>query len=453
MLISLLNDINTLKSTDNATPIELAIMNDEQEYVNLSDYKNINISIGKNGVIYSSITPEVLDDNKTMSFTLDGNLPFGKYILEVNLIKDDDTVHVAPNRGDFPFTIEKSLNELGETVTLMSVQELISSMEDVKTISKDSNNKVTQAIQTVNNAENIANSALDTANNASTIATNADTNATDALNNSNQAISTSNTANEKSDNALSVSQTATTTANDALNKANQAISDSSNAVNTANDAKNVANQVRSEFDQIVQGNSDAEVTNARTNANGTTFTNLKARLDDSDSKLNQTNTNLSNLQQSFSNADKTTVGLGNVDNTSDLDKPISTATQSALDDIENEIGILSDLNTEEKSSTVGAINEVNNKIDEHQADYMPHQSGLNSYATSQDTNGYYTVVTFKRSDATKYLVSTLSNPDANGYYQTCTWNFYDNTGTTIALTKTWTFTYDSNGKIITKEVA
>lgn len=33
--------------------------------------------------------------------------------------------------------------------------------------------------------------------------------------------------------------------------------------------------------------------------------------------------------------------FSNVDNTSDLDKPISTATQSALDDLGNEIGILS----------------------------------------------------------------------------------------------------------------
>ncbi len=35
--------------------------------------------------------------------------------------------------------------------------------------------------------------------------------------------------------------------------------------------------------------------------------------------------------KTFQTLDKTSVGLGNVDNTSDLDKPISTATQTALD--------------------------------------------------------------------------------------------------------------------------
>ena len=34
---------------------------------------------------------------------------------------------------------------------------------------------------------------------------------------------------------------------------------------------------------------------------------------------------------------KSTIGLGNVDNTSDLNKPISTATQAALDDITDEL--------------------------------------------------------------------------------------------------------------------
>lgn len=37
---------------------------------------------------------------------------------------------------------------------------------------------------------------------------------------------------------------------------------------------------------------------------------------------------LSNVPSTF---DKNTVGLGNVDNTSDADKPVSTATQTALD--------------------------------------------------------------------------------------------------------------------------
>jgi len=43
------------------------------------------------------------------------------------------------------------------------------------------------------------------------------------------------------------------------------------------------------------------------------------------------------VDSAVSSITKTTIGLGNVDNTSDLNKPISTATQTALDDITDEL--------------------------------------------------------------------------------------------------------------------
>ena len=89
----------------------------------------------------------------------------------------------------------------------------------------------------------------------------------------------------------------------------------------------------------------------------------------------------------------------------------------------------------------------------HQVDYMPHDDETNSYASSIDANGIYTVVDFKRADATLYLKSTLSNTDASGNYQTVTWLFYATDGTTLNLTKTWTLTYDIGNLIITKVVA
>ena len=89
----------------------------------------------------------------------------------------------------------------------------------------------------------------------------------------------------------------------------------------------------------------------------------------------------------------------------------------------------------------------------HLVDYMPHDDETNSYASSIDANGIYTVVDFKRADATLYLKSTLSNTDASGNYQTVTWLFYATDGTTLNLTKTWTLTYDIGNLIITKVVA
>ena len=97
--------------------------------------------------------------------------------------------------------------------------------------------------------------------------------------------------------------------------------------------------------------------------------------------------------------------------------------------------------------------ELDTGVAEHLADYMPHDDEMNSYASSIDVNGIYTVVDFKRADATLYLKSTLSNTDASGNYQTVTGLFYATNGTTLNLTKTWTLTYNTDNLIITKVVA
>lgn len=98
-------------------------------------------------------------------------------------------------------------------------------------------------------------------------------------------------------------------------------------------------------------------------------------------------------------------------------------------------------------------NVVQANLNEHLADYMPHQSGLNEYGSAIDANGLYTIISYKRADGTLYMKSTLSNPDASLNYQTDTWQFYNAAGTTIMLTKTWTISYDANGGIVSKVVA
>jgi len=60
---------------------------------------------------------------------------------------------------------------------------------------------------------------------------------------------------------------------------------------------------------------------------------------------------------------KTAVGLSNVDNTSDVNKPISIATQNAIDINSTKIGDITTLETTDKSNTVNAINEVFSDID------------------------------------------------------------------------------------------
>lgn len=83
---------------------------------------------------------------------------------------------------------------------------------------------------------------------------------------------------------------------------------------------------------------------------------------------------------------------------------------------------------------------------------MQQVADYNVYASTK-VGDYYTIVDYKRADATLYCKSALSNVDSNGYYQICTLKFYNALGTTAIKTLTWTLTYDANGTIITKVVA
>lgn len=93
------------------------------------------------------------------------------------------------------------------------------------------------------------------------------------------------------------------------------------------------------------------------------------------------------------NVTKAQIGLGNVDNTSDINKPISTATQTALDNkVDKEIGkglSTNDYTTTEKTKLSGIAEgaEVNvqsdwNQTDNSQDDYIKNKPNLAAVATS-----------------------------------------------------------------------
>jgi methionine synthase I (cobalamin-dependent) len=108
------------------------------------------------------------------------------------------------------------------------------------------------------------------------------------------------------------------------------------------------------------------------------------------------------------------------------------------------------------SNTEGQIKD---KVAKHLIDYSAFKEDAedklgdyNSYASAVDANGVYTVVDYKRADGTLYMKSTLSGGTSPNY-TTDTWQFYNDAGTTVILTKTWTIAYDANGKITSKVVA
>ena len=83
---------------------------------------------------------------------------------------------------------------------------------------------------------------------------------------------------------------------------------------------------------------EGSLSNLTTDAKG----NLVSAINEVDAHTDTNTTNLSNHIGNTSNPHSVTkaqVGLGNVDNTSDLDKPISTATQTALDEKINDVKV------------------------------------------------------------------------------------------------------------------
>ncbi len=104
---------------------------------------------------------------------------------------------------------------------------------------------------------------------------------------------------------------------------------------------------------------------------------------------------------------------------------------------------MADITTEHNESTEQmntSIEEIEKKIENY-----------NSYASSKDGNGIYTIVEYKDKSNQLYMKSTLSSPDSNGNYKYDTWQFYKS-GSVISTIK-WTMTYDEDSNIVSKVVA
>lgn len=117
--------------------------------------------------------------------------------------------------------------------------------------------------------------------------------------------------------------------------------------------------------------------------------------------------------------------------------------------------VVNNLTSTSTTSALSAYqgNVLKKQLDDHIANRMVHESDLNQYITDRDANGYYTKVRFARTDGTTYLTSELSNPNLKGYYATITWNYYNESGTTVTQTKTWTITYDEDGNVTSKVIS
>lgn len=257
--------------------------------------------------------------------------------------------------------------------------------QEADDLAQESNALARDATATANSATSTANSAVTTANTASSVASQADSKASSALAAANSAVTTANSASTKADNAVTTAgnaqaasaaaqqastnavasanaavatadsakataagavakaDTAIATANSASTTAQAASTSASTAVGVAGVAANLAQtasdratdaEAAASAASAAAQSAAADAAAAVATASGLETT-VKQVLEDVQaiaggdlSDFSKNSLNLSDL------TDKATaranLGLGNVDNTSDADKPISAATQSAL---------------------------------------------------------------------------------------------------------------------------
>lgn len=196
----------------------------------------------------------------------------------------------------------------------------------------------------------------------------------------------------------------------------------------------------------------------------------------------------SSVQSSLVKADsalqsvtKTDVGLGNVDNTSDANKPVSTAQQTALNLKANIASptftgtpkaptAAAGNNTTQLATTAfvknavdTSANTINETVATHQAEYaqfktaiekevaeLQNANELSAVKSGKDSEGIFTTVTYKRkSDNTIFAKSVLSG-GKSPQYTTRTLTFYNADGITVKGTKIYSLSYDADGDLVSE---
>ncbi|MFG3611006.1 hypothetical protein [Rummeliibacillus stabekisii] len=426
MKLLLLNDVDTLKSTDNATIIEMAIADENNQFVDLQQFKTINVGIGYQGNLVNTESPVIDYENNSFAFTMSHSLPAGKYVIEVNLVHQDDTVSIAPNAGVFILTIEKSLGEVGETVTVISVQKLLNDMAAVRELAEKTSSDIVDAVTAANEAKEESTQATRIAQENTSTVNDALNIANEAKNESSNATKTANEAKVNAENVETVSnetraivEEIRVTANEANANTNIAVNDSLEAKNTANDAKATADNVRSEFDKIIKesGNVDAEVIQARGQ-----FGSLPERLTAGELAVDEKAR--STLEDAKSYTDEKVasippVDLSEYDKTVDIDNKDKATLQSAKDYTNAEISKIPPVDLSGYSTTQ-QVEAKNAEILQQAKQYT------DNHVPVIDTSGF----------ATKESVADVSNALALHQADIVTHGVYGTASGTNALTMT-----------------
>ena len=416
---------------------------------------------------------QIVDNKILYPISLQTTIKDGKFDAEFRLYKtidsgDGATTNKLLSTPKFIMHVEKSALDDNTVISSNDFIVFTDAMNSVGDLTADVNDAISRANTVILEAETAttnANTATTNANNAADLAnTNAGL-AETATADANTATDNANTATSNANTAILNAETATINANNSASNANDKASLADTASTKAN---NIATLLETETLKIFKDSVDtyAEIATTYPNPeigwtvtvngespvtsyryNGSEWVNLGAI----SSVETATNTTLG-IVKGGGNINIGVDGTLNAPTIGDLTLLSTTSNTDLVSAINETFQSVSDgidlTNYYTKTDVDNAIGEVESQLEDISTELLDYSSYV-----SVKENDVYTVVDFKRSDATLYLKSTLSNADENGYYQTCTLNYYDSLGTTIIKTVIWTFTYDIDGKIVTKVVA
>ncbi|KQS19193.1 hypothetical protein ASF99_04725 [Exiguobacterium sp. Leaf187] len=127
------------------------------------------------------------------------------------------------------------------------------------------------------------------------------------------------------------------------------------------------------------------------------------------------------IEEAHNDASVTTKGRVQLSNATDSNSEVLAATPKAVKTVADQIGVLLD------------------KTDD-----------LKTIKTNKDANGIYTIVTYRRkSDNSLYATSVLSGGSSPSY-TTRTITYYEQNGTIVRKTVTFTLSYDTDGVLISE---
>lgn len=133
------DDSSTIRSVDTGTLLHFQVLNGDKTPFDFEEKSNeTRIGIGTMGGKLINLTPveETSDGHVRFRFDEENLLPSGRYWLEIQIETDDGLV-VAPSGAQTIINVTKSMNEMGEYVSLITIEQFERRIDDAVELAED----------------------------------------------------------------------------------------------------------------------------------------------------------------------------------------------------------------------------------------------------------------------------------------------------------------------------